>query len=59
MLKYRRLTDDIRRPVTLRQAVWIEYKFWQQVKTVPQTKTNNNPYVEVNYSEYIELQRNL
>lgn len=52
-----RLRGEIRVPVTLRQAVWIEYKrrwiFWKRVKAVHQTITSDNPYVEVKYSEYI------
>lgn len=52
-----RLRGEIRVPVTLRQAVWIEYKrrwiFWKRVKSVHQTITSDNPYVEVKYSEYI------
>lgn len=46
-------------PVTLHQAVWIEYKrrwiFWKKVKAVHQTITCNNPYVEILYSEYIVI----
>ena len=56
-----RLTGDIRLPVTLRQAVWIEYKrrwlFWKRVKAVHQTMTSDNPYVEVKYSEYILISK--
>lgn len=54
-----RLRGEIRVPVTLRQAVWIEYKrrwiFWKRVKSVHQTITSDNPYVEVKYSEYIKI----
>lgn len=54
-----RLKGDIRIPVTLRQAVWIEYKrrwlFWKKVKAVHQTVTSDNPYVEIEYSEYIRV----
>lgn len=56
-----RLRGEIRVPVTLRQAVWIEYKrrwiFLKRVKAVHQTITSNNPYVEVKYSEYIRIER--
>lgn len=56
-----RLQGDIRLPVTLRQAVWIEYKrrwiFWKRVKAVHQTISSDNPYVEVKYSEYIAIER--
>lgn len=54
-----RLRGEIRVPVTLRQAVWVEYKrrwiFWKRVKSVHQTITSDNPYVEVKYSEYIKI----
>lgn len=55
-----RLQGDIMLPVTLRQAVWIEYKrrwiFWKKVKAVHQTLSSDNPYVEIKYSEYIRIQ---
>lgn len=48
-------------PVTLRQVVWIEYKrrwiFWKKVKAVHQTIASDNPYVEINYSEYIHIKK--
>ena len=53
-----RLRGEIRVPVTLRQAVWVEYKgwwFWRRVKAVHQTIASDNPYAEVTYSEYIEI----
>lgn len=54
-----RLKGDIHIPVTLRQAVWIEYKrrwlFWKKVKAVHQTISSDNPYVKIGYSEYILL----
>lgn len=56
-----RLRGDIHLPVTLRQAVWIEYKrrwiFWKRVKAVHQTISSDNPYVEVKYSEFIRIER--
>ena len=56
-----RLTGDIRIPVTLRQAVWIEYKrrwlFWKRVKAMHQTITSDNPYVKINYSECIKIEK--
>lgn len=56
-----RLVGSIRVPVTLRQAIWIEYKrrwiFWKRVKAVHQTMTSDNPYVEMKYSEYIEISK--
>lgn len=54
-----RLKGEIRIPVTLRQAVWIEYKrrwlFWKKVKAIHQTISSDNPYVEIEYSEYIQV----
>ena len=56
-----RLQGRIYVPVTLRQAVWIEYKrhwiFWKKVKAVHQTISSDNPYVEIRYSEYIQVQK--
>lgn len=53
------LQGTINVPVTLRQAVWIEYKrrwiFWKRVKAVHQTITSDNPYVEMKYSECIQV----
>lgn len=55
-----RLKGEIRVPVTLRQAVWVEYKgwwFWKRVKAVHQTVSSDNPYAEISYSEYIRIDR--
>ena len=55
-----RLRGEIRVPVTLRQAVWVEYKgwwFWKRVKSVHQTISSDNPYAEIRYSEYIQLSK--
>lgn len=55
------LIGKIHLPVTLRQAVWIEYKrrwlFWRKVVAVHQTITSDNPHVEIKYSEYITIQK--
>lgn len=55
------LTGSVSLPVTLRQAVWVEYKrrwiFWKRVKAVHQTITSDNPHVMIKYSEYITIQR--
>lgn len=55
------LIGSIHLPVTLRQAVWIEYKrrwlFWRKVVAVHQTITSDNPHVEISYSEYITIQK--
>lgn len=55
------LIGSVHLPVTLRQAVWIEYKrrwlFWKKVKAVHQVIATDNPYVEVKYSEFIHIQK--
>lgn len=55
------LIGSVHLPVTLRQAMWIEYKrrwlFWKKVKAVHQVITTDNPYVEVKYSEFIHVQK--
>ena len=54
-----RLKGSIRIPVTLNQAVWVEYRgwwFWKRVKALHQTISSDNPYVEIRYSEYIRIQ---
>lgn len=53
-----RLRGEIRVPVTLHQAVWLEYRgwwFWKRVKAAHQTISSDNPYVEIRYSEYIRI----
>lgn len=56
LIKNNQLQGHIHVPVTLRQAIWIEYKrkwiFWKKPKAVHQTISSDNPYVEVKYSEY-------
>lgn len=60
LIEDNRLKGEIRVPVTLQQAVWIEYKrrwiFWKRVKAVHQTIASDNPYVQIRYSEYIAIQ---
>ena len=54
-----RLKGEIRVSVTLRQAVWVEYKgwwFWRRVKAIHQTIAGDNPYVDIRYSEYIRIE---
>lgn len=55
------LIGTVKLPVTLHQAVWIEYKrkclFWKKIKAVHQTITSDNPYVEITYSEYIMISK--
>lgn len=59
LLEKQQLQGKIHIPVTLRQAIWIEYKrkwiFWKKVKAVHQIISSDNPYVEINYSEYIMI----
>lgn len=54
-----RLKGKIHVPVTLRQAVRVEYKrrwiFWKKVKAVHQVISCDNPYVEIKYSECIVI----
>lgn len=53
------LLGDLRIPVTLHQSVWIEYKrywlFWKKPKAIHQTISSDNPYVDIEYSEWILL----
>lgn len=53
------LVGSIHLPVTIRQAVWVEYKrrwlLWKKVKAVHQTITSDNPHVQITYSEYIHI----
>lgn len=56
------LTANVHIPVTLNQAVFVEYKhrflWWHwKVKAVHQTITSDNPYVEIEYSEYINIRK--
>lgn len=55
------LKGSINLPVTLRQAVWIEYKrkciFWKRPVAVHQTITSDNPHVKIKYSEYIKIEK--
>lgn len=58
MIENNRLQGQIRVPVTLNQAIWVEYKgwwFWKRVKAIHQSISSNNPYVEIQYSEYIKI----
>ena len=55
------LKGDIRLPVTLQQIVWVEYKrkclFWKKVKAIRQTISSDNPYVDIKYTEYIQIDK--
>lgn len=60
LIEDNRLKGEIRVPVTLRQAVWVEYKgwwFWRRIKAVHQTISSDNPYAEIRYSEYIGIHK--
>lgn len=55
------LIGKIHLPITLHQAVWIEYKrrwlFWKRVIAIHQTISSDNPHAEITYSEYIKIQK--
>jgi hypothetical protein len=56
------LSGNIHLPVNLHQAVWREPKhrflWWRWgTKAVHQTISSDNPYVEIKYSEVIEIQK--
>ncbi len=58
LIENKRLKGDIKVPVTLNQAIWVEYKgwwFWKRVKAIRQAISSNNPHVEIRYSEYIRI----
>lgn len=60
MIENNRLQGQIRVPVTLNQAIWIEYKgwwFWKRVKAIHQSISSDNPYVDIKYTEYIQIQK--
>ena len=62
VIEDRVLRANVRVPVTLNQAVWIEYKhrflWWRwKVKAVHQTITSDNPHVEIGYSEFIRMEK--
>ena len=60
LIENKRLKGDIKVPVTLNQAIWVEYKgwwFWKRAKAIHQAISSNNPYVEIRYSEYIKIDK--
>ena len=60
MIEDSRLKGQIRVPVTLNQAIWVEYKgwwFWKRVKAIHQSISSDNPYVDSKYTEYIQMQK--
>ena len=55
-----RLKGQIRVPVTLNQAIWVEYKgwwLWKRIKAVHQTISSDNAYLNIKYTEYIKLEK--
>lgn len=60
MIENNRLQGQIRVPVTLNQAIWVEYKgwwFWKRIKAIHQSISSDNPYVDIKYTEYIQMQK--
>lgn len=60
MIEDSRLKGQIRVPVTLNQAIWVECKgwwFWKRVKAIHQSISSDNPYVDIKYTEYIQMQK--
>lgn len=58
LIEDRHLRGDIKVPVTIHQAVWVEYKgwwLWKRIKAIRQTISSDNPHVEIKYSEYIKF----
>lgn len=56
------LKGNIHLPVHLHQAFWVEYKhrflWWRwKVKAIHQTISSDNPYVEIKYTELINLKK--
>lgn len=56
------LKGNIHLPVHLHQAFWVEYKhrflWWRwKVKAIHQTISSDNPYVEIKYTEFINLKK--
>lgn len=53
------LLGNMQLSVTLKQVVWVEYRrrwlFWRRAVGVHQSVVSDNPYVDIAYSEYIEL----
>lgn len=60
MIEDSRLKGQIRVPVTLNQTIWVEYKgwwFWKRVKAIHQSISSDNPYVDIKYTEYFQIQK--
>lgn len=62
IIENNKLNGKIYLPVNLYQAVWLEYKhkflWWRWgVKAVHQTISSDNPHAQINYSEFIHIQK--
>ena len=59
LIENKRLKGDLKVPVTLNQAIWVESTgwFWKRAKAVHQLISSDNPYVEIRYSEYIKIDK--
>jgi hypothetical protein len=62
LIENNHLSGNIRLPVNLHQAVWVEPKhkflWWRWgTKAIHQTIASDNPHVEIKYSEVIEIQK--
>jgi hypothetical protein len=62
LIENNHLTGNIHLPANLHQAVWVEPKhkflWWRWgTKAIHQTISSDNPYVEIQYSEVIEIQK--
>ena len=62
IIENNKLTGKVRIPIMLNQAIWVEYKhkflWWQwKVKAIHQTISSDNPYAEIEYSEYIKIKK--
>ena len=53
------LKGDILLPVALQLTVWAKckrkYLFLKKVKAIHQTISSDNPYIEIKYTEYIQI----
>ncbi len=61
IISEKHFSGTINMPITLRQAVWVEYKrrwiFWKRAVGVHQTITTDNPHAHITYSEYIKIEK--
>lgn len=58
----KQLQGNIYLPVTLNQAIWVEYKhrflWWRwKVKAIHQSISTDNPHVQLRYSEFISIKK--